>query len=310
MRYRSRHNKSKVKSIYKTKVIILCVSIVLLVIMGSAIMAQRFIIYMDTVQAKDDQILLNNKDEANKNDNLDSEKINENNLEVPSDTPEFIQKYLQQQMKGQMPDDADGVKVVYLTFDDGPSETVTPKILDVLKAEGVHATFFVLGKSIDSSDENKEVIRRIVSEGNTIGIHSYSHNYNYLYPHGVVNVDNFKNEVDKTNASLKSVLGENYSTKAIRLPGGHMTWNGTEALDKYFQQEGYSYIDWNALSRDSEGANKNAEQLVQQVIETTGSKEKVVVLMHDNYGKEETAKSLSNIIKYFKDNGYEFRVIK
>ena len=89
-----------------------------------------------------------------------------------------------------------------------------------------------------------------------------------------------------------------------------MTWKGTEALDSYFEQEGYSYIDWNALSKDAEGEEKNAEQLVQQVIETSGSKQKVVLLMHDTYGKEETAKSLPDIIRYFKDNGYEFRVIK
>ena len=310
MRYKPRRDRSKAKSIYKTKVIILCVSIALLVIVGSAVMAQRFITYMDTVQAKDNQILLNDKDGANNSDNSDSEEVNADNSDVPSDTPEFVQRYLDQQMKGEMPDGADGVKVVYLTFDDGPSETVTPQILDELKAQGVHATFFVLGKAVDSSDENKALIKRAVSEGNAIGIHSYSHNYNYLYPNKVVNVDNFKEEVDKTNKSLRNVLGENYSTKAIRLPGGHMTWKGTEALDNYFEQEGYSYIDWNALSKDAEGSEKNAEQLVQQVIETTGSKQKVVLLMHDTYGKEETAKSLPDIIRYFKENGYEFRVIK
>lgn len=48
-------------------------------------------------------------------------------------------------MKGQRPDGADGKKVVYLTFDDGPSETVTPQILDILKKEDVHATFFLIG---------------------------------------------------------------------------------------------------------------------------------------------------------------------
>ena len=290
-------------------------SIALLVVIGSGVMAQRFAVYMDTVQAKDDQILLNNKDGANNEtiingDSQNNEEINKNNSDIPSDTPEFIQKYLDQQMRGQMPDGADGIKTVYLTFDDGPSETVTPQILDELKAENVQATFFVLGKAIDSSEENKELIKRAVSEGNAIGIHSYSHNYNYLYPNKIVNVDNFKEEVDKTNASLKNVLGENFSTKAIRLPGGHMTWKGTDALDEYFKEQGYSYIDWNALSKDAEGPNKNAEQLVQQVIETTGSKQKVVLLMHDTYGKEETAKSLPGIIRYFKDNGYEFKVIK
>ena len=65
-----------------------------------------------------------------------------------------------QQEKGQIPDGADGKKVVYLTFDDGPSETVTPKILDVLKAENVHATFFIVGNALDSSEASKNLIKR------------------------------------------------------------------------------------------------------------------------------------------------------
>ena len=302
MKYRQRRNKNA----YKAKMVILCTSIAILVIVGSVFMTQRVVTYMNTVQAKANQADTNDIDQSSQGDS--GETSNQN--DVPYDTPAFVQKYLDQQMKGQMPDGADGVKVVYLTFDDGPSETVTPHILDTLKSEHVHATFFVLGKAVDSSSENKDLIKRIYSEGNAIGIHSYSHDYNYLYPNRVVNVDNFKKEVDKTNESLRSVLGDEFSTKAIRLPGGHMTWKGTSELDKYFEQEGYSYIDWNALSKDAEGPKKNAEQLVQEAINTTGTKQKVVLLMHDTYGKEETAKSLPDIIHYFKENGYEFRVIK
>lgn len=151
MRYKPRRNKNKAKNIYKTKIIILCTSIALLVIAGSAVMAQRFISYIDTVQAKDDQIVLNDKNNNKDNDNGDSDNKNSNqvsseNSDIPHDSPEFVQKYLDQQMKGQMPDGADGVKVVYLTFDDGPSETVTPQILDVLKSENVHGTFLFLEK--------------------------------------------------------------------------------------------------------------------------------------------------------------------
>lgn len=302
MRYRQRRNKNT----YKAKMVILCTSVVILVIMGSIFMTQRVVTYMNTVQAKADKADTNDIDQSSQGDSAETSEQND----VPYDTPAFVQKYLDQQMKGQMPDGADGVKVVYLTFDDGPSETVTPHILDTLKSENVHATFFVLGKAVDSSSENKELIKRIYSEGNAIGIHSYSHDYNYLYPNKVVNVDNFKKEVDKTNESLRSVLGDEFYTKAIRLPGGHMTWKGTSELDKYFEQEGYSYIDWNALSKDAEGPKKNAEQLVQEAINTTGTKQKVVLLMHDTYGKEETAKSLPDIIHYFKESGYEFRVIK
>lgn len=282
MKYKSKNN-SKSKNTYKTKMIILCMSIALLVIAGGAIMAQRFISSKDIVQAKDNQIISNDNNEVSDNQN---NQDNKENLNIPHDSPAFVQKYLDQQMKGQMPDGADGVKAVYLTFDDGPSETVTPKILDILKSENVHGTFFVLGKAIDSSNENKELIKRIVSEGNAIGNHSYSHDYNYLYPNRIVNLDHFKEELEKTNTALKKVLGNDFSTKAIRLPGGHMTWKGTAPLDEYFKENGYSYIDWNALSKDAEGPKKNADQLVQQAIETSGTKQKIVLLMHDTYGKE------------------------
>ena len=221
-----------------------------------------------------------------------------------------MEKYLNQQMKGQMPDGADGKKVAYLTFDDGPSETVTPIILDTLKAENVHATFFVVGKAVDESDITKGLIKREVDEGNAIGNHTYSHNYNYLYPNKTVSVDNFMADVNKTNQSLKNILGENFSTRAIRFPGGHMTWKGMDAMDATMKEKDYHQVDWNALSKDAEGAPKKAEQLEQELIKTVTGRQKAVILMHDTYGKEETAKALPEIIKYLKEQGYEFRTMK
>lgn len=320
MRYKPRRNKNKVKNIYKTKIIILCTSIALLVIAGSAVMAQRFISYIDTVQAKDDQIVLNDKNNNKDNDNGDSDNKNSNqvsseNSDIPHDSPEFVQKYLDQQMKGQMPDGADGVKVVYLTFDDGPSETVTPQILDVLKSENVHGTFFVLGKAVDSSAENKELIKRTISEGNAIGIHSYSHNYNYLYPNNKINLDSCMSDFEKTSQSLKNILGQDFTIRAVRFPGGQMTWDkkdpqGAAAMDNALHEKDLHQVDWNALSGDAEGAPKNAEQLTEEAIKTIGKREKVILLMHDTYGKEETAKALPGIIKYLKEQGYEFKILK
>ena len=227
-----------------------------------------------------------------------------------ADDVAFVEKYLDQQMKGQMPDGADGKKVVYLTFDDGPSETVTPHILDTLKAENVHATFFVVGKAVDESEATKNLIKREVEEGNAIGNHTYSHNYNYLYPNKTVNVDNFMADVDKTNQSLKNILGEDFSTRAIRFPGGHMTWKGMDAMDAAMKEKDYHQVDWNSITRDAEGKPKNAEQLKQELIKTITGRQKAVILMHDTYGKEETAKALPEIIKYLKEQGYEFRTMK
>jgi peptidoglycan/xylan/chitin deacetylase (PgdA/CDA1 family) len=331
MKYESRVNINKLKNIKTIKSIILFISIVL-VVGGSTIIAVKSSeakeetvqaleinqdINLDSTTQSDNRNNENagngKEDQSNKNETdrklylLESDPVVEDVL--------FIEKYLDQQMKGQKPDGVDGKKVVYLTFDDGPSETVTPKILDVLKDENVHATFFVVGKAINESETNKGIIEREVVEGNAIGNHTYSHNYNNLYPKGIINVENCMAEFEKTNQALRSVLGEEFLTRAIRFPGGHMTWQskdpeGMIAMDKALKEKDYHQVDWNALSKDAEGAPKNAEQLLQWVINTVASREKAVILMHDTYGKEETAKALPQVIKYLKEQGYEFKTMK
>ena len=88
-----------------------------------------------------------------------------------------------------------------------------------------------------------------------------------------------------------------------------MSWKGMDPLDKYLDENNIASIDWNALSGDAEGGRKSADQLINYAIETAKNKNMVVILMHDTYGKEETVKSLPTIIKYFKDNGYEFKTL-
>ena len=227
-----------------------------------------------------------------------------------ADDVAFLEKYLYQQQMGLMPDGADGKKVVYLTFDDGPSETVTPKILDILKTENVKATFFVLGNSIDSSEESKNILKREVSEGHSIGNHTYSHNYSYLYPNRIINVENFMDDIEKANKSIKAVLGEDFVVRAIRFPGGYMSWKDKDGINDILKEKGYYHIDWNSLSKDAEGGYKSSEQLLEEVKSSVSGREKAVILMHDNYGKEETAKALPEIIDYLKEQGYEFRTIK
>ncbi|AIQ16675.1 xylanase deacetylase [Paenibacillus sp. FSL H7-0357] len=227
----------------------------------------------------------------------------------------FVEKYLKQQISGDMPDGANGEKIAYLSFDDGPSETVTPKILDVLKEEKVPATFFVLGQEVDKSDITKNLIKRMIEEGHAIANHSYSHNYDYLYPNKKVSLDHFMSDIEKTNNSLKTVLGEDFTTRAVRYPGGHMTWaksdpTGVASLDKALYAKGYHHVDWNVLPKDAEGAPKNAEELMREFTNTVAGREKAVILMHDTYNKEETAKALPEMIKYLKEHDYKFRTMK
>lgn len=209
----------------------------------------------------------------------------------------------------------DGKKTAYLTFDDGPSVTVTPKILDTLKQYKINGTFFVIGSNIEQGEESKEVLKRTFQEGNSIGNHSYSHNLKKLYPHNRVNVNYFMEEVDKTNEVLKSVLGQDFNTRVIRMPGGYMSrqyYNDPNlpAFDSRLKEKNMCHIDWNAYDFDSEGKWKNSDQLLNEVKSSVGDKQKVVILMHDTYGKEETAKALPKIIEYLKSEGYEFKTLK
>ena len=203
-----------------------------------------------------------------------------------------------------------GEKIVFLTFDDGASTTVTPKILETLEKEDVKATFFVTGENIERGGEKaKELIKREFKEGNAIANHSYSHDYKYLYPDRTLNLENFLTDFKKTDEILKDILGPYFSTRVIRCPGGHMSWKDMEPLDEYLKENNMASIDWNALNADAQGKKKSAEELVDYAIKTSEGKEMVVLLMHDTYGKEETAKALPQIIKYFKDNGYEFKTL-
>ena len=203
-----------------------------------------------------------------------------------------------------------GEKIVFLTFDDGTSKTNTPKVLDILKEEGVKATFFLTGQNIEyGGEEARNLVKREFDEGHAIANHSYTHDVKKLYPNRVLDIDAFKADFEKNDKMLKDILGKYFSTRVIRCPGGYGSWKGMEPLDEYLSENNMVSIDWTSLNADAEGKRKNAKELTEYAIKTSKGKEMVVLLMHDTYGKEETVKALPGIIKYFKDNGYEFKTL-
>ncbi len=313
MKLNHKNKVNRKSNINKARMSILFIVVALLVITGGLVVAQRFSTDKQSVQAiTDNSVQSQDKDSAKDSNDNSIDKESDSNVENVA----YLEKYIEQQVKGQTPDGADGKKVAYLTFDDGPSETVTPQILDILKSENVNATFFLIGKYVDKDDASKDLVKREVAEGNAVGIHSYTHDYNYLFPNGKISLENCMSDFNKTDKALKDVLGQDFSTRAIRFPGGQMTWSkkdpkGAEAVDKALHEKDWHQIDWNALSGDAEdGGHKNAAQLTQEAIKTIGNREKALILMHDTYGKEETAKALPAIIEYLKQKGYEFKIIK
>ncbi|GFZ33024.1 polysaccharide deacetylase [Clostridium zeae] len=247
-------------------------------------------------------------DDSNKNTSNEINKVESSNkINIGNDGFDAgkVQDLLVKNTKIQ-----DGKKIAFLTFDDGPSTTVTPKILKILKDNNVKATFFIVGKQLEESSKAKNILLDTYNQGHAIANHTYSHNYSKLYPHGTADITTYMEEVEKTNNLLKSVIGENFSTRVIRFPGGHASWKGTEGLDKILEEKSYKFIDWNALIGDAEGGNKTKEQLLARYHQTFTVQDKVVLLMHDTYGKESTADALQDIITDLKNKGYEFKTLK
>lgn len=204
----------------------------------------------------------------------------------------------------------DNKKVAYLTFDDGPSQHSTEKILDILKENDVKATFFTLGSSIEHNSKSKEILKRMVEEGHSIGSHGYSHDYSVLYPNGIVDVNAFIKDFEKNDKILKGILGNDFSTRLIRMPGGHASWNGTGSLDEVLENKGIFQVDWNALNGDAEGRDFPKEYLLNKLKETVGSQDVIIVLMHDTDAKKGTVEYLQSAIDYLRSEGFEFRTLK
>lgn len=199
-------------------------------------------------------------------------------------------------------------KVAYLTFDDGPSRTNTPKVLDILKQNDVKGTFFIVGSQLEEEQDN-DIVRRIVKEGHAIGNHTYSHDYDKIYPGRSVNKDAFMQEVHECDEKLRGALGDGYKTTIVRMPGGHMSWKNTQELDEEFKKDSISSIDWNCINGDGEYKNRSEDQMFEYFKETAEGHTALIILMHDSYGKEKTVNILPRMIDYLKSQGYEFRTI-
>lgn len=191
-------------------------------------------------------------------------------------------------------DAEDGVRKVYLTFDDGPSDN-TDEILDVLKKYNVKATFFVVAKT------DKESVRRynrIVDEGHTLAMHSYTHVYNQIY----ADMDSYKQDV----LSLQNFLYETTGIKPViyRFPGGSsntvMNVDVQECIS-FLDEQNITYFDWNVSSGDATGNGYPANTIAENVINGCAKHDVSVVLMHDANNKDATVASLSTIIETFQE---------
>lgn len=198
----------------------------------------------------------------------------------------------------------EGDKVIYLTFDDGPSTKVTPQILDILQQYNVKATFFIIGKN---AEEHPDIVKRIADEGHSIASHSYSHDYSTVY----ANTDSFKEELHKAKETLINIVGEEGYTDIFRFPGGAFREERAE-FKQVLIEENIPFVNWNCLTGDAETRSPVPADLLAKAKKTASSagSDSLVMLMHDAGAKQATADALPGLIEYFQSEGYRFDSIK
>ena len=193
-----------------------------------------------------------------------------------------------------------GSRIVYLTFDDGPS-IYTNELLDILKKYNVKVTFFVTGNGEDS------VIKREYDEGHKIALHTNTHDYGYVYS----SVDNYFNDLYAVRDRVKRITGQ--ESNLIRFPGGssntvsmYYSSGIMSTLVREVENRGFHYFDWNVSSGDG-GSPTTSDVIYNNVISTLkdGSS---VVLQHDT--KKYSIDAVERIIQYCQANGYTFSTLK
>lgn len=194
-----------------------------------------------------------------------------------------------------------GKGVIYLTFDDGPHATYTAQILDILKKYNVKATFFVTKAGPDS------LIKRAYDEGHTIGLHTWTHQYQTVYK----SVESYFQDLVQISDRVKRITGE--ESKIIRFPGG-----SSNTISKKYQvgimtiltnevlNRGYHYFDWNISAGDA-GETTDPQVVYRNITKNLSKNRSNVVLCHDI--KSWTASALESVIQYGLANGYTFQKI-
>lgn len=179
---------------------------------------------------------------------------------------------------------------VYLTFDDGPSEN-TEAILDILDEYDVKATFFVVGKEDEAS---QELYCRIVEEGHTLGMHSYSNRYSVIYQ----SREAFETDYRKLKEYLFDVTGT--ECNLYRFPGGSSNQISNVPMSELIQflnEQGTVYYDWNVLAGDAAAAAYTADEIVENVTEDVVKYKTSVVLLHDAADKSTTVEAIGPLIE-------------
>lgn len=198
-------------------------------------------------------------------------------------------------------------KIAYLTFDDGPSKN-TDKILEILDNYNIKATFFVVGPSYKLKND---YLKKIVQSGHELAIHSYEHNYSYIYS----SKENYIKDFEKCVNWIENITGK--TPTIYRFPGGSSNTIASKSLIKSIindlNQKGYVHADWNVDTLDSYVKN-DSEKIVNNAITSLKRNENnhhyyQTILMHDDINKSTSLQALPTLIEKFISYGYHFETL-
>ena len=231
-------------------------------------------------------------------DNIDNTKVGDYKIEYQVKDNSNNKSTITRNIKVREPLEPN---TIYLTFDDGPRDGTTDKILDILKEKDVKATFFVTSNGSDN------LIRRAYNEGHSLGIHTSSHRYDLIY----ASIDNYYNDLNIVENRIFNITGK--KTNLIRFPGGSSNTISKKysqgimsTLTKDVISKNYQYYDWNIDSTDAV-YNSSKNDIYNNVINNISKDKYNIILMHDT--KNKTVEVLPMIIDYAKSNGYNFKTL-
>lgn len=263
------NDQNKVSGFIKHKRIIIISIIVVLLLIISAILARNIHRNNNITESGSDDVVYD----------TESGVFSYSDIEVVADDGDYTYS------EGEK---FEGERRIYLTFDDGPGPN-TDRILDILKKYDVKATFFVVGKDDKYIDQYK----RIVEEGHTLGMHSYSHKYDEIYK----SLDTFSEDLSKLQEYLYDITG--VWSRVYRFPGGSSNNVSHVNIDKlidYLNDQGIVYFDWNIASGDAVKEGISADRIVNNCIRNLDKYEECVILLHDLPEKGTTVEALNVLI--------------
>lgn len=194
-------------------------------------------------------------------------------------------------------------KIAYLTFDDGPSEN-TFKVLDILEEHDIKATFFIVGSAVKKKNESS--LQRMLHEGHTIGIHTYSHMCNEIY----CSVERFLDDFNNVYQLIYDLTGERVNI--YRFPWGSnngYSKNIKDALMEEMERRGFTCYDWNVDTNDSVG-KPSSYSILRNIRRDIKNQNQPIILMHDSSINDLSVQILPDVIKLLQELGYEFDTLE